>query len=270
MTNNNIVKFNKEKIDLIDKVYINLYTKPIIKNEKYDIEKISNEFNTLKLNYILNEEEKTPEEIYIKMFFDYTKIEERYTYPIPQFDIGKEIQFHLKEISNPNINYAYTDWVSELVKNNNINPKYQNNLINYFNWKKINHNTEKYNPNWDYSKGTEHQRTHCKHQNNSTMNCVDFNVFGKKSHSDENFINDFINNFEIDDFINWINCYNSKLSDLEYDNKIKLRNEQTNAIQVNIDSKLDYYAGREFTLPEISLECDYSQTFNKNDDYFIY
>lgn len=54
---------NKKKLDLINTVYSNLFIKPSILIEKYDVNKLDNLYQNLKLVYKFDVCAKTPEEL---------------------------------------------------------------------------------------------------------------------------------------------------------------------------------------------------------------
>jgi hypothetical protein len=238
------LNLNKEKMDLINKVYINLYIEPIIKNEKADTEKLLAIFERVKQNFPKDHKEKTPEEldeIYEKMntvTYNCNKIK------FDSLDINKLLQTRINANANPNINYNYMNFITELLIKNNLDLKYSNDLINYWNWIKINLEYTDYNPNYN-------------------SNCENFEKIEKKiNYCCEE---EFIKNFNTEEFLEWVkNNNNNKLTDSEYNEIIKLRDIQTNTIKNSIDSRLNYYGGRKFTLQNIWDECDYSKTFDKN------
>jgi hypothetical protein len=170
------LNLNKEKMDLINKVYINLYIEPIIKNEKADTEKLLAIFERVKQNFPKDYKEKTPEEldeIYEKMntvTYNCNKIK------FDSLDINKLLQTRINANANPNINYNYMNFITELLIKNNLDLKYSNDLINYWNWIKINLEYSDYNPNYN-NKGCIHTNTY---QNNQQFNTENFEKIEKK------------------------------------------------------------------------------------------
>lgn len=244
---------NKEKLDLIDKVYSNLFIKSSILNEKCDINKLNDFYTNRKAPYTINESTTTQEqldEIYNKMNIN------KYTNntKTPFLDVNgneiilsDEIHKHIKQISNISIDHTQMDFLNKIIVQYKINPNYSINLFNYYKYNLINDDFcgKKYNPYYG-----------------NVIEYLDFNDFK----NNDNLKKKFVDNFDINEFIEWTksnekNNMLEKTNDLDLDNMKKKRNLQTDTIKNNIDDKLEYFANREFTLQQIWDECDYSKTF---------
>jgi hypothetical protein len=249
----NLNNTSKNKIDLINNVYANLFIEPSIKIDRNCIELLEEYIKFLRnqysFNYIQTLTLEKLEKIYIYMN------EKKYS----NFDGSSHlhakkyknaIQIHLGQISNPQINCTEMDFLNKILIQNNIDLKYSNDLFNYWYSKKINDDPtgKRYNFEW--------QQNH---------KITDFSEFTNNIQPD-NFEKEFVSNFNVDDFFRWCdknsNPKHIESLDLEFEEYIKVRNNQTEKIQNDIEYKLDYYGAKKFTLNDIWNECDYSKTFN--------
>lgn len=270
---------NKKKLDLINTVYSNLFIKPSILIEKYDVNKLDNLYQNLKLVYKFDVCAKTPEELEeIYNLMNKPKYSIKGDNPqilninMNPINLSDEIRKHMTQISHIQIDHTEMDFLNKIIIKYEIDSKYSMNLINYYKYKMI-HNDPTGNKYNKYYFDDEY-------------------LLVKNHKNDDNFIKEFVDNFDIGNFFEFIkstksnkkNNISKKTNNKEQENEnekeqdndyekdydfelelkkmINKRNEQNETIKNNIDNKLEYYAHREFTIQEIWNECDYSKTFD--------
>lgn len=283
-TNGDKIKKSIERIKLIDKVYDNIFIKPIIKSEKVDISKMKEDVvnykSTLEKEYNFDfskQDNKTPEELE-KLYRELNEIKSSidvYDDMTPDEihkqhldDIERQLinmKKHKNEISNPQINYNYMDFLTELANKHKITNT--TDLMNYYYWKQMtNYDVftdlldEHYNG---------HNRKYIKNANNKLSN---YNLFSNYDLNDT-YKDKFINKFDIGEFETWcINNSNIKSDkknintlETEYAQLIEMRKAQNKGIEKYFDTdRLNYFANREFTLRQLWDECDYGTTINND------
>jgi hypothetical protein len=275
-TNKDKIKKALKKIKLIDKVYDNIFIKPTIKNEKADIDRMENEFKFMSQYYDFSKQDnKTPEELE-KLYIELNEIKYSYNFDddkTPE-EINKknleeietqqnEMKKHKNQIVYPPINYNYMDFLTELANKHNITNT--TNLINYYYWKKYTDCTSNTKLIDEYHNG--HNRIYIKKTNNNSLNYIQFNDLG----SDDTYIDEFTNKFDIGKFETW--CLRNSKSDKkntntlndEYTQLVEIRKAQNKGIEKYFDTdRLNYFANREFTLHQLWNECEYGTTINND------
>lgn len=251
---------NKEKLKLIDKVYKNIFIVPKLRPVR-DVKKIETEFKNKLDQYKFNQKEtKTQEElekIYIEMNKPKYENEE-----LKYMDFTSKINTHKNQISSPNINYNYMNWLTEIIDKynlNNVNPVM---LTNYFYHKQIINDPsgKKYNPCYDLN--SDYQSILSEY--------VDFANFGE-DYSYE-LKNDFVKNFDLNEFKNWINdelnVKNLSECENEYKTMVENRKQQTDQFYNKWEQKLNHFTEKVYEFSPLIYypELDYSLTFD-NDEF---
>lgn len=260
-TNKDKIIKNIKNIKLMDVVYSNIFENPLILNEKANVVDLENHFKIVCSTYEPDKDYKTKEELdklynilnkpfeSEKITFEMAEIKnKKHREKIQKFK--QDMEIHINQIANPQINHNCMNFLFELVNKYRITDV--NNLINFYNLKKS-----------SLYKSIVDSLSTCDSTYDFT-NFVDVN--------DDDNEKTFIENFNYDEFENWIISYsnsksnnkNKNLLETKYLQLVKDRKNQNMGIKKYFDlDRLNYFARKTFTLPQLWNECDYQMA---NDD----
>lgn len=261
-TNSDLETEGKKKLDLIDKVYSNLFFTPAIKlNRTIDnLNNIIDDFETRKNEYIksFNEQQKKllseplseqPPEKYNKSesttYQEMVNNSEKY---------NNEINKILSEILHPNIKYDDDNFLHNIIKKYNLEEKDKNVLLNYYLYNKIN---------WKQNKKSYDTFT----------NFVQYGDSKYFSNMFDDYAKIFEENFDISDFYEWekmrINDNNKDIQknviyfNKDLNNLLKNRKNDDELFKKFINDKLNHFEKKvyEFNPVIYHPEMDYSSNF---------
>lgn len=263
-TNGELETEGKKKMDLIDKVYSNLFLIPVIKSNRttHDFNNIISDFETQLeirkneyMNTLNNQNESSsehPPEKYNKTYLDsFTKTEnnsEKYY---------NEINTLLNQISHPDIKCDGDEFLHKIIKKYNLEAKDINKLLNYYLHKKI-----------IYCQSKKSYDTYTKN--------IDYSDSYHSLEMFDDYTKIFEEKFDINNFYEWaklsvnddnkdvqknITYFEKDLNDL-----LKNRNDENESFKKFIDKNLNHFAQKVYEFgPNIYYpEMDYSSYFFSN------